>query len=311
MRLNRLLSGLICLVLFNVLLGYSFGLWRGISGLWFLSGGDLSPVEKDWIWLQNVSGNGPATSLRDVVAKGVLPYNNSYLVAYVREKLLVFPDRSSTVSQTASSSKNYSQLGPDKIVDKLLKHRTHGFFIEASTYEGEMLSNTLFFEKERNWTGLLVEANPIRSRTRKEEKRHSYFSNTCLSRTTYAKAENFTFAHEAGGSKATGYKNKVMGSETVQCIPLATFLLALNIHHIDYFSLHVKGAGADILRQIDFRRFQIDVLSIEYAAHGQARNIAAVRLEEIRHIVLNTTLYYEVTILDHQDVIFMRNNTSA
>ena len=32
-------------------------------------------------------------------------------------------------------------------------------------------------------------------------------------------------------------------------------------------------------------------------------------LAEIRHIVLNTTLYYEVATIGHQDVIFMRNNT--
>jgi len=36
----------------------------------------------------------------------------------------------------------------------------HGFFIEIGSYDGESLSNTLFFEMRRNWTGLLIEANP-------------------------------------------------------------------------------------------------------------------------------------------------------
>jgi len=35
-----------------------------------------------------------------------------------------------------------------------------GFFIEAGADEGEFLSNTLYFELMRGWSGLLVEPNP-------------------------------------------------------------------------------------------------------------------------------------------------------
>ena len=35
-----------------------------------------------------------------------------------------------------------------------------GFFIEAGAFDGEISSNTLFFELKQNWTGLLVEPNP-------------------------------------------------------------------------------------------------------------------------------------------------------
>ena len=282
MRLNRLFTGLMCLVLFSVLLGHSPTLWRGTPGLWFSSWDDSSPIEKDWNWLHKESKSGPAPPLREMVAKSVLLFNNSYLVGYVREKLLVFPDRSSGSTRTVSPPKKYSQLGQDKIVDKLLNHRTNGFFVEARAYDGEILSNTFFLEKERNWTGLLVEANPSLFRELKSKKRHAYLSNTCLSRTKYAVAENFTFADEVGGIKATEYKNRVTGSGMVQCIPLTTYLLALDTYRIDYFSLDVEGAEADVLRQIDFQRFRIDVVSVEYAGDGQSANAAAVRLAEIR-----------------------------
>lgn len=45
------------------------------------------------------------------------------------------------------------------MVDNILQQRRNGFFIECGAYDGEIFSNTLFFEMQRNWTGLLVEAN--------------------------------------------------------------------------------------------------------------------------------------------------------
>ena len=45
--------------------------------------------------------------------------------------------------------------------DEIFKNRIkNGFFIEAGAYDGEIGSNTLLFELEHNWTGLLVEPNP-------------------------------------------------------------------------------------------------------------------------------------------------------
>jgi hypothetical protein len=36
----------------------------------------------------------------------------------------------------------------------------NGFFIEAGADDFELHSNTLLFELEHNWTGILVEPNP-------------------------------------------------------------------------------------------------------------------------------------------------------
>ena len=42
----------------------------------------------------------------------------------------------------------------------MLDSMRDGFFVEAGAADGQTLSNTLFLEMERNWTGLLVEPNP-------------------------------------------------------------------------------------------------------------------------------------------------------
>ena len=51
----------------------------------------------------------------------------------------------------------YGQLA--RVAD-LFKGKKGGFFIESGALNGEKLSNTLLFELELGWTGLLVEANP-------------------------------------------------------------------------------------------------------------------------------------------------------
>ena len=39
---------------------------------------------------------------------------------------------------------------------ELLDKQQEGFFIEAGAYDGEEFSNSLYFEKEKGWKGLLV-----------------------------------------------------------------------------------------------------------------------------------------------------------
>ncbi len=42
----------------------------------------------------------------------------------------------------------------------ILNLQEKGFFIEAGAYDGEVFSNSLFYELKHGWTGLLVEPNP-------------------------------------------------------------------------------------------------------------------------------------------------------
>ena len=43
---------------------------------------------------------------------------------------------------------------------KIFGRAKKGFFIEAGAYNGLDFSNTLYFEKVLQWTGILVEPNP-------------------------------------------------------------------------------------------------------------------------------------------------------
>lgn len=172
---------------------------------------------------------------------------------------------------------HFSQSGQDKKIDELLKQREKGFFIEVGAYDGEIMSNSLFFEKSRGWTGLLIEANPRAYRELLAKDRKAWIAGACIALT--AQLEQVTFlAHGMVGGVSEGAnalrdKFAGLGQEggssayvypvTQNCFPLHVMLDAIKVTKIDMFSLDVEGNELDVLKTIDFGRFDIDLLAIE------------------------------------------------
>ena len=57
-------------------------------------------------------------------------------------------------------------------------------------------------------------------------------------------------------------KDRIM---EVECFPITSILLSLNITTVDYFSLDVEGAELQVLKTIPFDLFNIKVLTVEFA----------------------------------------------
>lgn len=43
---------------------------------------------------------------------------------------------------------------------EILDKKDKGFYIEAGAFDGEHMSNSLYFELKKGWNGILVEPNP-------------------------------------------------------------------------------------------------------------------------------------------------------
>ena len=56
------------------------------------------------------------------------------------------------------------------------------------------------------------------------------------------------------------------------CFPFYSLMLALNVSHIDYFSLDVEGQELSVLKTIPFDKIDISVLTVEYL-HGDKQGI--------------------------------------
>ncbi|KAA0195001.1 hypothetical protein HAZT_HAZT007856 [Hyalella azteca] len=157
--------------------------------------------------------------------------------------------------------------GQATIVDKFFKQKTHGVFVECGAYDGEFLSNTLFLERFRVWTGLLIEPEPSSFEALKKRHRKALIANSCLSSKPHPSefvlrqdralseildVKNISYHLETGGTGDVSYK-------IVQCFPFYSFLLAANITTVDYFSLDVEGQEFNVLKTIPWHQVDIKV----------------------------------------------------
>ena len=214
---------------------------------------------------------------------------------------------------------HYSQLGGSQFVDKLLQRRRNGFFVECGAFRGENLSDTLFFELHRNWTGILIEAHPEYHREILRKNRRALVLRACLSSTRRPGSVLFKLLGWGSGvsafNKNVGIADKTAPETHVQCFSLNSIMAAIGVHHIDFMVLDVEGSELPVLESIDWTRLSVDVFSIEYSEHIGNR---VKKLKKIRKFFNETGKkvgfrYKQVGVLpltrkenSAQDAIFMR-----
>lgn len=201
---------------------------------------------------------------------------------------------------TIQKTEYFSQVGQDQAVDALLQHQREGFFIEVGAYDGIAYSNSLFFEKSRGWTGLLIEANPRAYRELLAADRKAWTTPACISLSPQVEIGVDFLAHGMVGGYGVerfhhpqpqthqeedqgqhGHHdrfakdvqtNPYVYNVKANCFPLQTMLQAIDDGKttIDMFSLDVEGAELAVLKTIDFTQIKIRVLVIEHNGAAQA-----------------------------------------
>ena len=237
-------------------------------------------------------------------SNNALDYENGFtnqmhsgLANYLSQRWILAPSLYS-LNLDNPAQKDFSQVGQTKFVDDLLAQRRDGFFVECGAASGEELSNTLFFERERGWSGLLIEANPELFQQLLQKNRHAYLVNACLSTSNSTGRLTF-YPEDVYGGLDPAHAQPI----TVQCFPLYPLLLATGHMHIDYFSLDVEGAELPILYNIPFHAVHIDVIGVEYRVNeGKKRRHlnsqkTVEKLIEIREFFRKLGTYKEVGIL--------------
>ncbi|XP_042858653.1 protein Star-like [Penaeus japonicus] len=183
------------------------------------------------------------------------------LVAYIKHHK-IDPPAMGPRNLNKPDVEDYSQYGQSMIFNKMLRNMANGFFIEVGAHDGESLSNSLFFEKQLNWTGLLIEANPNLYAILKAKGRKAYSINACLSlvpRCTHV----FFDVHQINpfGGRISNEKT----STEIECFPLHSMLLALERNIIDLFTLDIEGDELKVLKTIPWDKIQVRLLEVEVA----------------------------------------------
>ena len=172
--------------------------------------------------------------------------------------------------------KFYSQVGQDRFLfESFFRGKRDGVFVEVGAYDGETFSNTLFFEQTMGWTGLLIEPIPSVFE-RLTARRNAICENTCVSdfegeaefvdsdagideKMLSGLAQTFDPRHVAR-------VKHVASGVVMRKLPVTRLSKLLEKHqlfHVDYMSIDTEGAELSILKELDFDRFHISVLTIE------------------------------------------------
>ncbi|CAG2224733.1 unnamed protein product [Mytilus edulis] len=106
-----------------------------------------------------------------------------------------------TLEDLKSNCTKYHQQNSDSSEQNKDTHIDTGDTVQKiGGYDGESFSNTLFFEKIRNWNGLLVEASPFLYDIMLKKDRKCYMVNACISTSlptmTFVLAGGITSAKE-------------------------------------------------------------------------------------------------------------------
>ncbi len=244
-------------------------------------------------------------------------------VQYIRQFWIVAPSKDEPNRNNNNTNiKDASQVGQSVFVDNILKYKENGFFVECGAANGEILSNTIYLERKRGWTGLLIEANNKFYRQLLTKHRKAYSSNVCLSTRNSSEIVSFRPVGLVGGLdgqmndnhlkgliKYPEYKHKV----DVQCFNLYSLMLAIGHTHIDYFSLDIEGPELDVLNTIPFNKLHIDIIGLEYRSWGKTGdvNINLERLHNFRSFFEKQGGYKEIGILPHNSKDSVANDKNG
>jgi FkbM family methyltransferase len=173
-------------------------------------------------------------------------------------------------------NKNYSLCDSngkflDNKLDELFKKKEHGFFIELGANNGILQSNTAFLEKNRNWSGILIEPNFKNYEFCKINRPNSIcynyacVSNDFIDEFIYGDFdlqanEQLSLMSSVNGKRLNNYDYTLT---KVRGLTLTNILDMQVIPKIDLLSLDVEGYEYSVLKGLNLNKYTPSYILIE------------------------------------------------
>ena len=204
--------------------------------------------------------------------------------------------------------KNFGKNNLDIKLEKYLNF-SNGFFIELGAHDGITQSNTYYYEKNKNWRGVLIEPTPKLFKMCKKNRsnQNSYFCNACVSfdydkddvklifsnlKTTSIDLTTDEFRKNHLREPELNFfekqKHYFAKAKTLNSILIDSKAPKV----INFFSLDVEGAEFEVLNGIDFNKFIFRYIIIETD-----------QFEKLK-IFLNTKKYRFIEKFNSNDFLF-------
>lgn len=218
-----------------------------------------------------------------------------------------------------SERKYYGLQGLDRKLEKFLNF-DNGFFIEIGGWDGVTYSNTLFFERFRNWRGILIEPSPNEFlKCRKNRPDSHVFCCACVPfdytrkflPMTYCASMTIAHSSEVAPNQIGDIDEHVLSGrkflkpdETVYefgalAKSLTSILDEEDIRdEIDLLVLDVEGFETNVLKGIDFKRHAPKYICVEVWYSGEIFDFLSERGYKVLDVLSNQG--------EHCDILFAR-----
>lgn len=167
-----------------------------------------------------------------------------------------------------------SQAGQDRVVDRVLKGKKGGVFVDIGGYDGVTGSNTLFFERHRGWTGVLLEPMPAQLARAQKLRNCPCLPFAVADEDGEAQFMAVTQGYTQMSGLVDSYDDQMLARVredqrhaedmiTVQTRTLSRVLIDAGIPNPDFVSLDIEGGELSALSSFPFKDHDIGVWSIE------------------------------------------------
>ena len=159
-----------------------------------------------------------------------------------------------------------------KIINNLKKYINYegGFFVEAGANDGIFQSNTLFYERELGWKGLLIEPNFCNYLNCLKNRPNSINLNCALVSDEYCKKKQQIYLDQISSPMAKVYNQNFVNNFLnfkkklyVNATSLNKIFSIFDLQQADLLSLDVEGFEMDVLKGINFEKIKIKYICIE------------------------------------------------
>lgn len=179
----------------------------------------------------------------------------------------------------------------DKFLEEnIFRGFRNGFFVDVGAHDGVQINNTLFFEKERDWTGINVEPNEnvfsqlvknrphstnIHAAIDETDGQAEFVTNTGYTEMLSGLKHRYPSEHEQRIKSELDAYGGTSRTCMVKTRRLSTIFEEQGVSHVHLLSVDVEGAELAVLKSINFDKVFIDVIVFEANYSEYAKSVLA------------------------------------